>query len=76
MMIQNRDGSVAKEPGYCAKKRLSYYAIVPAYMLDCENTVIDELIGFALDTLGASRLDVRVYNETATPAPVEGESEC
>ena len=69
MIQQNRGGPVAREPGYCTNKQLSYYAIVPADMLDRENTVIDELIGFALDTLGARHLDVRVYNETATHAP-------
>jgi hypothetical protein len=35
--------------------------------------VIDELIRFAFNTLGAWRLDVRMYVEAATEALVEGE---
>ncbi len=50
-----------------------YYAAVPAYVLDRENTVIDELISFAFDTLGAWHLDVRVYNETASKVLVDCE---
>ena len=74
MMIQNRDGSLTKEPGHRTDKPQSYYAMVPAHVLDHESTVIDELISFALDTLGAWRLDVRVYTETTTKARVEDES--
>jgi hypothetical protein len=76
MIIQNRNGSLTKEPGHrqlSTNKRQGYYAAVPAQLLDHENSVIDELIGFAFDTLGAWRLDVRVYDETATKALVEGE---
>jgi hypothetical protein len=73
LIIQNRDGILTKEPGHCTNKRQSYYAVVPAYVLGRENTVIDELISFAFDTLGAWRLDVRVYDETATKALVEGQ---
>jgi hypothetical protein len=76
MIIQNRDCSLIKEPGQrrlLTNKRRDYYAAVPADLLDSENSVIDELIGFAFDTLGAWRLDVRVYIETATKALVDGE---
>ena len=69
MLIQNRDGSRTKEPvhrGPFTNKRQDYYAAVPARLLHGENSVIDELIGFVFDTLGAWRLDVRVYDETAT----------
>jgi len=62
MIIRNRDGSLASEPEHRANKHQSYCALVPAYVLDRENTVIDELIGFALDTLGAWHLDLRVYD--------------
>jgi hypothetical protein len=44
---------------------------VPADLLDHENTVIDELISFAFDTLGAWHLDVRVYDRPATEALAE-----
>ena len=70
MSIQNRDTSLAKEPGR------RYYAAVPAHLLDPENRVLDELIGFAFGTLGACHLDVRVYDETAIQALVEGECSC
>ncbi len=76
MIIQNRDGSLARAPGHrrlFMNKRQGYYAAVPAHLLDRENSVIDELISFAFGTLGAWRLDVRVYDETATKALVEGE---
>jgi hypothetical protein len=68
MIIQNRDGSLTKEPRHrqaFTNKRQDYYAAVPADLLDRENTIIDELIGFAFGTLGAWHLDVRVYDETA-----------
>jgi hypothetical protein len=75
MIIQNRNVSLTKEPGrqLFANEYQGYYAAVPAHLLDRENNVIDELIDFAFDTLGAWRLDVRVYDETATKALVEGE---
>ena len=66
MIIQNRDGSLAKEPGYqgrSIKQPDRYYAAVPLHTLDGENQVIDELISFAFDTLGSWHLDVRVYDE-------------
>jgi hypothetical protein len=74
MIFQKRDRSLTKAPGYRTHKHQSYYAMVPAHVLDNENTVIDELISFALDTLGAWRLDVRVYTETTAKALVEDES--
>jgi hypothetical protein len=79
MMIQNRDGSLTKEPGHrrlFTYKRQDYYAAVPAHVLDRENNVIDDLIRFAFETLGVEYLAVRVYDETATKALVEGERSC
>ena len=73
MIIQSRDSFLTKEPGHRTNKRQDYYAVVPAHALDRENSVIDELISFAFDTLGSWHLDVRVYDETATKALVEGE---
>jgi hypothetical protein len=76
MILQNRDGSLTKEPGRVqlfTSRRQDYYAVVSADLLDHENTVIDELIGFAFDTLGAWHLDVRVYDKTAVKALVEAE---
>lgn len=65
VIIQNRDGSIDKEPGQrrlFKHKRLGYYAAVPAHLLDDQSTLIDRLIDFAFDTLGARRLEVRVYD--------------
>jgi hypothetical protein len=76
MIIQNPDDSPTKEPGrrqLFTNKQQGYYAAVPADLLDCGNTIIDELIRFAFDTLGAGRLDVRVYAETATKVLIEAE---
>jgi hypothetical protein len=74
MIIQNRDGSLTKEPGRSQvfrNKHQGYYAVVPANLLDCQNTIIDELIGFAFDTLGAWHLEVRVHDKTGTRALAE-----
>ena len=76
LIIQNRDNSLTQQPE-CRQpftnRRQDYYAAVPAGLLDYENTVIDELIGFAFETLGAWRLDVRVYDEATTKALVQAE---
>ena len=75
MIIQNRDGSIAREP---ALRRLNkhtrqdYYAAVPAHLLDEQSSLIDRIIDFAFETLGVSRLEVRVYDETDTLAQLEG----
>ena len=76
MRIENRNGFPTKEPGrrfFFTNEHQGYYAAVPADLLDHENSIIDELIGFAFDTLGARHLDVRVYEGTATKALVEAE---
>ncbi len=39
----------------------SYSAVVPAHTLDEQGCLIDQLIRFAFDTLGAQHLDLRVY---------------
>ena len=65
VIIQNRDGSIEKEPGQSRlfkHKRQGYYAAVPAHLLDDQSTLIDRLIDFAFDTLGTRRLEVRVYD--------------
>jgi hypothetical protein len=73
MITQNRDGSRTEGPGRHTNKSQGYYAAVPAHVLDRENSVIDELISFAFDTLRSWRLDVRVYDEAATKVLVQGE---
>ena len=65
MIIQDRDGSIVKERGgrrLFKDQRPSYYAAVPAHLLDEQSSLIDRLIGFAFDTLGALHLEVRVYD--------------
>ena len=63
MIIQNRDGSLMKEP---RKQWLPqstdprYRAEVPAELLDEQSSLIERIIAFAFDTLGAQRVDVRV----------------
>jgi hypothetical protein len=76
MIIQNRDDSLTKEPGRSQvfrNKPQGYYAVVLADLLDCENTIIDELIGFAFDTLEARHLEVRVHEKTGTRVLAEAE---
>jgi hypothetical protein len=63
VIIQNRDGSIAQQPGHrqlTTRKRLDYYAAVPAQLLNEQSTLIDRIIGFAFDTLSVRRLEVRV----------------
>ena len=63
MIIQNRDGSLTKEPRnhwLPQSTDRSYRAEVPAGLLDEQNSLIDRIIAFAFDTLGAQRVDVRV----------------
>ena len=45
----------------------SYYAEVPARSLDEQSQLVDQVIRFALDTLGAYHLDVRVCAARDTP---------
>ena len=71
MIIQNRDGSLARESKHrwlFANKQPRYYAAVPSELLDEHSSIIDRLIGFAFDTLGADRLEVRVYDEPGLSA--------
>ncbi|MFL5805419.1 MAG: hypothetical protein ACJ8CR_27245 [Roseiflexaceae bacterium] len=39
----------------------SYSAVMPAHALDEHGSLIDQLIRFAFDTLGAQHLDLRIY---------------
>ena len=63
MIIQNRDGSLMTEP---PKPWLpqptdpSYRVEIPVGLLDEQSSLIERVIAFAFDTLGAYRLDVRV----------------
>ena len=53
---QDRDHTPPHQPGQC-----SYSAVVPAHALDEHGCLIDQLIHFAFDTLGAHHLELRVY---------------
>jgi hypothetical protein len=74
MLIQNRDGSLSKQPTQrrlCTHKPGIYYAAVPAHVLAIQSSVIDQLIAFAFDTLEVLCLDVRVYDEAASASLTE-----
>jgi hypothetical protein len=76
MMIQNRNNALVEKPGYChpsMHKHQGYYVVVPADLLGDENSIIDELITFAFDTLGAWHLEVRVHDKTGTRVLAEAE---
>ena len=70
MIIQERDGSLLKEPRRQrhpqtlatrrADPRPSYRAEIPAALLDEQSSLIERIISFAFDTLGAGRVDLRV----------------
>ena len=63
MIIQNRDGSLVQEqrhPRPRQKRQPDYRAEVPAALLDEQSSLIEQIINFAFDTLGALRLEVRV----------------
>lgn len=69
MIIQNPDGSLnhTQQPD-----KSDYYAAVPASMLDDQSSLIERLINFAFDILGARHLEVRVYDSE----PCSAESVC
>ena len=74
MIIQDRDGSLVEEPRnprHPQPSQASYSAEIPAALLDEQSSLIDRLIGFAFDTLGADRLEVRVYDEPGLSACTE-----
>ena len=63
MIIQNRDGSLLKEPPQqrqIPSAGPSYRVEIPAGLLDEQSSLIERVIAFAFDTLGARRVDVRV----------------
>lgn len=63
MIIQNRDGSLVWEPGDArhSKSRKQRYSVeLPAAALDGQSALIDRVISFAFDTVGARQLRLRV----------------
>lgn len=63
MIIQNRDGSLMRESRRLRHPRPaqpSYRAEIPAALLDEQSSLIERIIDFAFDTLGARHVDVRV----------------
>jgi hypothetical protein len=62
LIIQNRDGSLLKEPLPPTQTtgHPSYRVEIPAGLLDEQSSLIERVIAFAFDTLGARRVDVRV----------------
>ena len=63
LIIQERDGSLLKElrrPRQAQVAQNVYRAQIPAELLDEQGSLIDRIIDFAFDTLGAGRLSLRV----------------
>ena len=61
LIIQDRDGSLLKEPRPPKRNQhndAAYRVEIPAIGLDEENSLIERVIAFAFDTLGARRVDV------------------
>lgn len=61
VIIQNRDGSIAEEHP-SDRSNNGYYAAIPANLLDDTSSLIERIINFAFDTLGAQHVDMRVYD--------------
>jgi hypothetical protein len=63
MTTQQHDGPCSTHP-ICASRyeraQQRYYIEVQAGSLDEQSQLIEQVIGFALDTLGVRRLDMRV----------------
>ena len=57
---RHRDQDRAHPPPHHPGQRSSS-AVVPAHALDEHGCLIDQLIQFAFDTLGAQHLELRVY---------------
>ena len=63
LIIQERDGSLLKEPRRPRQAQVAhntYRAQIPAELLDEQGSLIDRIIDFAFDTLGARHLNLRV----------------
>lgn len=61
LIIQDRDGSLLKEPKPPRRGAFADYRVdIPANTLDEHNSLIERVIAFAFDTLGARHVDVRV----------------
>lgn len=64
-MIQNRDNTLLQQctlAPHLRQSRGSYRVEIPAATLDEQCLQIERVIQFALDTLGAHHLDVRVIS--------------
>jgi hypothetical protein len=63
MMSRNSDGGGVDGLGTTLIQQdgeRGYYAVVPKQPLDKQISVVDLLINFAFDTLGARHLDIRI----------------
>jgi hypothetical protein len=63
MTMQSRDGPCSSHPIYASRLERAqqrYYVEVPVGSLDEQSRLIEQVIRFALDTLGVYHLDVRV----------------
>ena len=66
MQIQNdRTVSETLNPHYPARlpnEGPRYYAAIPSRLLANQNNIIDQVIQFAVDMLGARHVELRVYD--------------
>jgi hypothetical protein len=71
MTVQTRD-SLFNDGASLLQRRTqrSYYAEVPTGSLDEQSRLIEQVIRFAFETLGARHLDVRVVAARDTPRAI------
>ncbi|HWQ16093.1 MAG TPA: hypothetical protein VNL77_25055 [Roseiflexaceae bacterium] len=65
MVIQNPDGSLVQDVRHgrlAPEKKHTYYAELPRHQLDEHATLMEHLIAYAFDVLGALHLEVRVLD--------------
>lgn len=64
MLIQDRDGSlfgeISQQQPHQDQQPQGYYVQAPASLLEEQHDLVDLLIGFAFDTLGALHLELRI----------------
>ena len=64
LLVRNHDRHRDQQRGHTLRRLQGprrYSAVVPAHALDEHGCLIDQLIQFAFDILGAQHLELRVY---------------
>ena len=63
MVIQNRDGSLVREPGRRRPQRdekYTFYTELPRHRLHEQSSLMEQLIAYAFDVIDARHIEVRV----------------